>query len=205
MIESIRKEFIHNLGEIRNINLSNKKTYTFFYNELEEQIKEHLEPTVSNNKSKDILVDQKININSITNKVRGLTYGIENLLLEYTTTTSINIDLDKYNEELIYCIDLIKEIENLTEQFKQFCASISPELKSKEGENILLMPLEPFFIGTIKKLKEINENIISLLEKIYKILNEMKTTLTQDIKIEKEKLDSNYQTRFKEDTGRIQT
>ncbi|MCH7387686.1 hypothetical protein MMO39_10295 [Acinetobacter modestus] len=203
MIESIRKEFIHNLGEIRNINLSNKKTYTFFYNELEEQIKEHLEPTVSNNKSKNILVDQKINISSINNKIRGLTYSIENLLLEYTKEPSINVNLDKFNNDLIHCIELIKNIESCTENFTQLCTGISPVLKSKEGENIILMPLESFFTQSIETIKEINTSITIFSEKIYKILNDIKTKLTQEIKTEKEKFDSSYQTRFKEDTALI--
>ncbi|MDC4323089.1 hypothetical protein NQ661_04085, partial [Acinetobacter baumannii] len=62
--ESNKNDFIQNLGEIRNINLNNKKIYTFFYNELEDQIDEHLELTDTHKNSKNNLLEQKTIINS---------------------------------------------------------------------------------------------------------------------------------------------
>ncbi|EPF77273.1 hypothetical protein GCM10025882_15500 [Acinetobacter gyllenbergii] len=203
MIESIKNEFIQNLGEIRNINLSNKKTYTFFYNELEEQITEHLDINTENKNSKQILVDQKMLINNTTNKIRGLTYSIENLFIEYNSLTSINIDFEKYNTDANYCYNLAKKAEAHVEDFKKLCLTISPELKGENGQNLVLKPLESFLIKTIENLKHINQEIAQILDESLRVLSNIKSLMLQEIRTEKEIFDSSYQTRFKEDTALI--
>jgi len=202
-IESNKNDFIHNLGEIRNTNFNNKKTYTFFYNELEEQIDEHLELTDAHKKPTNNLLEQKTIINSASNKIRGLTYSIENLFLTYTSTLSRDIILENYNTEVNYSFDLIKDTEILIEKFKELCKGLSPELKSKDGENIILRPLESFIIQTIEKIRILNEEIIKNLENIYKTLNIIKNSLNEEIKTEKDRFDIDYQKRFKEETTLI--
>ncbi|EJB8481589.1 UNVERIFIED_CONTAM: hypothetical protein KWE62_15990 [Acinetobacter baumannii] len=201
--ESNKNDFIQNLGEIRNINLNNKKIYTFFYNELEDQIDEHLELTDTHKNSKNNLLEQKTIINSVSNKIRGLTYSIENLFLEYTSTLPRDIILENYNKEINYSFDLIKDTEILIEKFKELCKGLSPELKSKDGGNIILRPLESFVVQTIERLKTVNEEIIKNLDKNFKTLNSIKNSLNEEIKIEKDRFDIDYQTRFKEETTLI--
>lgn len=202
-VESIKNDFIHNLGEIRNINLNNKKNYTFFYNELEEQLNEHLESTDINKEFKATLLQQKTIINSTSNKIRGLTHSIENLFLKYTPTFYRDIILEKYNSDIIHLIELIKDSENFTQKFKELCKALSPEFKSKDGVNIKLKLLESFIIQIIEKLKLVNNDIIKILEKIFNILSNIKNSLNEEIKIEKDKFDIDYQTRFKEETSLI--
>ncbi|MEE9884959.1 hypothetical protein IV507_03510 [Acinetobacter nosocomialis] len=202
-IESSKNDFIHNLGEIRNTNFNNKKTYTFFYNELEEQIDEHLELTDAHKNPTNNLLEQKTIINSASNKIRGLTYSIENLFLKYTSTLSRDIILENYNTEVNYAFDIIKDTEILIEKFKELCKGLSPELKSKDGGNIILRPLESFIIQTIEKIRILNEEIIKNLENIYKTLNIIKNSLNEEIKTEKDRFDIDYQKRFKEETTLI--
>ncbi|MFX6461536.1 hypothetical protein ABTG33_18280, partial [Acinetobacter baumannii] len=90
-------------------------------NELEDQIDEHLELTDTHKNSKNNLLEQKTIINSVSNKIRGLTYSIENLFLEYTSTLPRDIILENYNKEINYSFDLIKDTEILIEKFKELC------------------------------------------------------------------------------------
>ncbi|KXZ63233.1 hypothetical protein AVENLUH5627_03304 [Acinetobacter venetianus] len=117
--------------------------------------------------------------------------------------TSINIDLEKYNTDALYCLNLAKNAETHVEEFKRFCLQISPELKNKDGKNLILMPLESFFLQTIENLKNINNEIVQILEESLSVLSKIKTLMSQEIRTEKEIFDSSYQTRFKEDTALI--